>query len=39
MTQYLVRWLLKAECRLEGVKVVLRVHKPVKRLKLRQPKL
>ena len=39
MTQYFVRWLLKAQCRLEGVKVVLRVLKPVERLKLRQSEL
>ena len=39
MTQYFVRGLLKARCRLEGVKVVLGVLKPVEWLELRQPKL
>ena len=39
MTQYFVRGLLEAQRRLEGVKVILRVLEPVKRLKLRQPDL
>jgi len=38
VTQYFIRRLLKAQCRLEGVEVVQGVLKSVKRLKLRQTK-
>ena len=35
MTQYFVKRLLKAYCRLEGIEMVLRVLKSVRQLKLR----